>query len=341
MKVILLAGGSGTRLWPLSRKKQPKQFNKLFDNSSLYQETLKRNSGSSFIVVTNKLQAILVKEQTAELGISDISVMLEPVGRNTAPAIALACFSLKKDDIVLVSPCDHYISKTDEYQFALDQAVLFAEAGNLVTFGIKPTEPEVGYGYIETNGNDVLSFKEKPFFSTAKKYLQKDNFYWNSGMFVFKAGVFLEELQKLENNIYQKAKETYDARLSIDSDITFDYDLMVSIPASSIDYAVMERSKKVKCVPADIDWSDLGSFDALHDILEKDKNSSSIQGDVLSLESHNNLIINNSNTKIVTIGLKNLMIINTGDALLISRLDESQKIKDVVDELKKTSEELT
>jgi len=334
---LILCGGSGTRLWPISRTEMPKQFVKIYGNRSLYQQTVERNSKSceSFFIVTNEKQFFLIQDQMDEVDENlKFSTLLEPVGRNTAPAIALACLELDYDDIVFVSPSDHVVRDLKNYNKVLDDAKKLAEAGNLVTFGIKPEYPETGFGYIEADGNNVKSFKEKPTLKVAENYIKQENYYWNSGMFCFKAGVFLDEVKKFNPKMYEKSKAASQSAKK-DGFIRINHDDMVDIPADSIDYAVMEKSDKVKVVPADISWSDLGSFDSLYDDYDKDKNGNSIIGDTVLENSHNNLVMSDEKKMITTIDVDDLIIVDTKDALLVANRGSSQKVKNIVDKLKK------
>ncbi len=338
---IILCGGSGTRLWPLSRTLFPKQFIKLFDDKSLFQLTLERNSilcDSNFIV-SNSEQYFLALEQEQEVikkgGMS--SYLLEPVGRNTAPAIALACMALDAQEIVLVTPSDHLIKDEEAYKKVLLEAKKEVEDNNLVTFGITPSYPEVGFGYIEAKGLDVSSFKEKPDLETAKSYIEKGNYYWNSGMFMFKAGVFLEELKKHSPAIYETSEIAFNNKLNIsENQFKIKMDDMLNIPEDSIDYAVMEKSSSVKVIPSDIMWSDLGDFNALSNEIEEMTPEGCTP---IAIDSSNNLVI--SNKQVATIGIEDLVIIDTPDALLISKKESTQKVKNVVAKLKEKNSELT
>lgn len=323
---LILCGGSGTRLWPLSRTLMPKQFVKLFDDKSLFQLTVQRNSQicENQLIVSNSEQYFLAFDQLEELQKTNNRYLLEPIGRNTAPAIALACMALKSDEIVLVTPSDHLIKDVEAYKKSVLTAKSLAQEGFLVTFGIKPTFAETGFGYIEATGSDVKAFHEKPDVKTATRYVEAGNYYWNSGMFCFKAGTFLEELEHYAPEIFRTCKNAY-ANAKHDGMIRICYDDMMKIPEDSIDYAVMEKSKKVKVVPSNIGWSDVGSFDALSNELPNDEK--------------NNFIL--SNKKVCTIDVEDLIIIDTEDALLISRKGSSQKVKDVVSKLKHENEALT
>ena len=337
---IILCGGSGTRLWPISRTLMPKQFVKLFNDHSLFQLTVKRNSQvcESQLLVSNMEQYFLVLDQLEELHKNNNKYLLEPIGRNTAPAITLACLSLPKDELVLVTPSDHLIKDEQAYYESLKKAEKLSLQNNLVTFGIKPTFAETGFGYIESAKENfaVKAFHEKPDQETAQSYVDAKNYYWNSGMFMFKAGVFLEELKMHSPKIYDTSLQAYKTAKK-DGAIRIEYDAMLSIPEDSIDFAVMEKSTRVKVVPSDIDWSDVGSFDALYEELPKDENRNTSNDRHISIGSKNNLIYA-KDKYIATIDVEDLIIVDTGDALLVSKKGSSQKVKEVVKEIKKISE---
>ena len=339
MTNIILCGGSGTRLWPISRTLMPKQFVKLFDDKSLFQLTVERNTKvcDSQFIVSNAQQYFLAIDQLEELNITKNKYLLEPVGRNTAPAIALACLALNTNELVLVTPSDHLIKDEKEYAKVLKKAQELAREDNLVTFGITPSFAETGFGYIESeNTYDVKAFYEKPDFETATKYLEAGNYYWNSGMFLFKAGVFLEELQKYSPAIYEASLKAFH-NASKDELIRIKYDDMENIPEDSIDYAVMEKSSKVKVVPSDIAWSDVGSFDSLYEELPQDENGNTQNDNHIAIDSKNNLIYG-QHRKIATVDIEDLIVVDTGDALLISKKGSSQKVKEIVKEVRKTTE---
>ena len=329
MTNIILCGGSGTRLWPISRTLMPKQFVKIFNDKSLFQLTVERNSKvcENNFIVSNAEQYFLAVDQLEENATSNMDnskFMLEPVGRNTAPAIALACLSLAPDEIVLVTPSDHLIKNELEYQKVLLEAKDLASKNNLVTFGITPTSPETGFGYIEAENETVQTFHEKPDKETAIKYVEAGNYYWNSGIFMFKAGVFLDELKKYSPNIFE-ASNTAFQKANKSEMVRIKHEDMENIPEDSIDYAVMEKSKKVKVIPSDISWSDVGSFDSLSFELPNDEN--------------NNLIIAEKNVSLIDV--KDLIVVDTNDALLISKKGSSQKVKKIVEELKEKNFSLT
>ena len=341
MTNIILCGGSGTRLWPISRTLMPKQFVKLFNDKSLFQETVKRNSKicESQFIVSNTEQYFLALDQLEELNKTNNKYLLEPIGRNTAPAIALACLALTKDEIVLVTPSDHLIKNETEYEKVLLLAKEQASKDYLVTFGITPTFAETGFGYIECNNLDVKAFHEKPNIETANKYIKEGNYYWNSGMFMFKTGVFLEEFKKYSPNIYKTSVEAFNNASTENLLTRIKHEDMLNIPEDSIDYAVMEKSSIVKVIPSNIQWSDVGSFDSLYEELPKDENNNTINENHISIDSSNNLIYGNER-KIATIDIEDTIVIDAGDALLVSKKGSSQKVKQVVQKLKEQKSEL-
>lgn len=344
---ILLCGGSGTRLWPLSRKLLPKQFVKLFDNKSLFQKTVERNRkvSSGLMTVSSTEQYFLAKDQLHEIQSKSEKYLLESAAKNTAPAIALACMCLDEDDLVLVTPSDHLIKDEEAYFKAVSEAKELAQKGFLVTFGIKPTGPETGFGYIESNGADVKSFKEKPSLDVAKNYLEAGNYYWNSGMFCFKAGVLLQELQKHSLELYGACIKAHKMLITEDSVSRIPFESMNAIPEDSIDYAVMEKSDKIKVVAADIDWSDLGSFDSLYDETPKDQMGNAIiqRGEsslpIVTIDSKNNFVVGR-NHSIAMVDVDDLLVVDTTDSILIAKKGSSQKVKKVVAQLKKLKPEL-
>jgi len=317
----------------------PKQFVKLFEGESLFQKTVCRNQKAcdTQFIVSNAEQYFLAVDQIEEhnndrskVNIQDSKFLLEPVGRNTAPAIALACLALNEDEIVLVTPSDHLIKDEQAYLEAMEKAKTLAQSDNLVTFGITPQYPETGFGYIEANGETVLSFKEKPDALTAQAYLNAGNYYWNSGMFCFKASVFLAELKQYSPEIYEASLSAFN-NAKTDDMIRISYEDMLAIPEDSIDYAVMEKSNKVKVIPSNIAWSDLGSFESLDEEIDS-------SNDIINIGSTNNLVL--SSKQVATIDVDDLIIIDTADALLVSKKGSSQKVKEVVKSLKEQNSEL-
>jgi len=326
MTNIILCGGSGTRLWPLSRQLMPKQFLKLFDEKSLFQLTVERNQVvcESQFIVSNVEQYFLALDQMKQLEVQNTQYLLEPVGRNTAPAIALACLALDEEEIVLVTPSDHLIKDGSAYAEVLAEAKDLAMQDYLVTFGITPTFAETGFGYIESEGTTVKAFHEKPDIATAQSYVDAGNYYWNSGMFCFKAGVFLSELKKYSPQIYTQSLYAY-SQANKEEMIRIGHQDMEAIPEDSIDYAVMEKSTIVKVVASDIGWSDVGSFDALAEELPNDKN--------------NNLVLSDKHVELL--GIKDSIVIDTRDALLIAKKGDTQGVKEIVQRLKVEANELT
>ncbi|WP_409344198.1 mannose-1-phosphate guanylyltransferase/mannose-6-phosphate isomerase [Paenibacillus sp. MBLB4367] len=337
---IILCGGSGTRLWPLSRELFPKQFIDLFDGQSLFQKTILRNMEicEQFIIVSNKEQHFLALDQLEKLHVGSSRFILESVARNTAPAIALACLAVDPDEIVLVTPSDHLITEMEKYREAIIEAEVLARDGYLVTFGIKPTHPETGYGYIQGDGYDVISFKEKPDLEIAKQYMLDKRFYWNSGLFMFRAGTFLKELESAAVNVYEAASRAFKSNDGMDP-ILIGRREMESIPSISVDYAVMEKSNKVKVIPSYFGWSDLGSFDAVYQEFPKDEFGNTRNTNYINVDSSNNLIL--SDRTVATVDIDDIIIVDTDDALLITKKGSSMKVKEVVNQLNDVNSSLT
>jgi mannose-1-phosphate guanylyltransferase len=324
----------------------PKQFVRLFNNRSLFQETVLRNKSvcSSSLIVSNNEQYFLAVDQLQQITEQSNQFLLEPVGRNTAPAIALACMLLDNDDVVFVTTSDHLVNDQQAYENAAMEAKALAEQDNLVTFGIQPSYPETGFGYIEADGSDVRSFKEKPDLETAKSYIDQGNYYWNSGMFCFKAGIFLNELKQCAPKIYQACEKAIQGHEN-QSEVRIDLEAMKAIPDDSIDYAVMENSKIVKVVPCDMGWSDLGSFDALYDEVKTNSKSNAVlprtknSPEPICIDSKNNLLVTRDR-QIAMVDVDDLLVVDTTDAILISKKGSSQKVKNVVAEIKKSQPEM-
>ncbi|RXM44001.1 mannose-1-phosphate guanylyltransferase [Flavobacterium sp. YO64] len=324
---VILTGGVGSRLWPLSRKSQPKQYLEIFENKSLFEMTVDRNSHlvDKVMVVGNVDNHHLSNKVMDKTNTSYVNIV-EATPRNTAAAIAFAAFASNPDEILIVTPSDHIIDKMDDYNKAICEAIEKAKEGFIVTFGIIPTKPETGYGYIESNGDKVISFREKPNETTAKDFIARGNFLWNSGMFCFKAGVLLEELKQFQSDVYDKSKAVWEAS----KDGFLNLELSLQIPSISIDYAVMERSKKIKVVPASFSWSDLGSFESVYDYLISKGHP---------VDGNGNLVIG-CDKHTIFLGLKNVIFVHTNTANLILQKENSQDVKDIYSELEKQKSEL-
>ncbi|MCL1671854.1 mannose-1-phosphate guanylyltransferase [Elizabethkingia ursingii] len=324
MKIInvILSGGIGSRLWPLSRKQHPKQFLKLFSGKALFELTAERNQNivDEIMVVGNADHIEWSKELLSDIMLPK-RFITEQVARNTAAAIAFAAFALEPEDVLIVTPSDHLIQNQDAYELAINSAVELAKKDFLVTFGVIPSKPETGYGYIEYDGKDVLSFREKPNTETAQEFLERGTFLWNSGMFCFKSGIFLEELKKYQPEVFDKCKEVW----NISENQCLDASISLQIPSISIDYAVMERSRKIKVVPAHFRWSDLGSFESLYNYLRSSGHS---------VDGNGNMVIG---TDIFTafVGVKDSILVHTQDAILILHKEKSQDVKKVYSQLEK------
>ncbi|UFH46693.1 mannose-1-phosphate guanylyltransferase [Flavobacterium galactosidilyticum] len=324
---VILTGGIGSRLWPLSRKSQPKQYLNIFDGKSLFEMTVNRNRtiATKLIVVGNIDNCHLSKAVLNKANKSYIDIV-ESTPRNTAAAIAFAAFASKPEDILVVTPSDHIIGEMKYYKNAILEAVEKALNGFIVTFGIIPIRPEIGYGYIERDGDDVLSFREKPSQELALEFIAKGNFLWNSGMFCFKASVFLEELQLYAPEVYEKAKIAWENNV----DGNLDLDLSMDIPSISIDYAVMERSKKIKVVSSKFTWSDLGSFESVYDYLRTIGHP---------VDDNGNMVIGTNNYT-AFLGMKDTIFVHTDTANLILKKECSQDVKNVYGALEKINSDL-
>ncbi|MEQ1637609.1 MAG: mannose-1-phosphate guanylyltransferase/mannose-6-phosphate isomerase [Methylococcales bacterium] len=341
---VILSGGSGTRLWPLSRGHYPKQFLPLVSNKTMIQETLLRLRGldncQSPLAVCNEEHRFMLAEQLRACDIKPAAIILEPIGRNTAPAVALAALAAASaDDILLVLPADHVISDVKTFQQAVLQAEQLAKQDFLVTFGIVPTGPETGYGYIKRSEKlkegayAVAGFVEKPDRITATAYVESGDYFWNSGMFAFKAGVYLEELAKFNPEMLAVCRKAFDVA-QVDYDFTrLDAAVFGACPSDSIDYAVMEKTDRAMVVPLDAGWSDVGSWSALWDVIEKDPEGNAMRGDVLTIDTSNSYI--HSENKLVTaIGVNDLIIVETADAIMVAPKSRVQDVKLLVEKLK-------
>ncbi len=340
---VILAGGTGSRLWPLSRQLYPKQLLQLTNDASLLQTTLLRVRQLPGvlppIVVVGEEHRFITRTQIDDLGVfDDYSILLEPVGRNTAPAICAAaeyCGDMEEETILLVLPADHIILHQEKFTEAVVQAVMLAADGFIVTFGIQPVSPETGYGYIERGeGPRVASFKEKPDLELARKYLKDNKYFWNSGMFSFSIKTFKAEMQE---HSPEMAACMIDAVERGEADGRFfrlEMSAMSDCPSDSLDYALMEKTANAAMVTADLGWSDIGSWRALWDVLEKDDAGNAVRGDVL-LEDTSNCLVRAEEMLVVTVGMEDTLVVETGDALLVAPLSKSQDVKRVVTRLKK------
>ncbi|MEL4394883.1 mannose-1-phosphate guanylyltransferase/mannose-6-phosphate isomerase [Shewanella algae] len=344
MRVVVLAGGSGTRLWPLSRRNYPKQFLPLIGQNTMLQDTLLRLRGEYQeppLVICNEEHRFIVSEQLRIIGELGSEIILEPAGRNTAPAIALAALRAirgNEDPILLVLAADHVISDVGAFKSAIEAARAKASQGDMVTFGIVPGHPETGYGYIKRGGETgggyrVDKFVEKPSSEVAKEYLDSGEYYWNSGMFMFRASIYLEELRTFRPDIY---KACADAIKDESSDLDFtrvNRTAFESCPDESIDYAVMEKTSRAIVIPLEAGWNDVGGFASLWDVAVKDKDGNAIRGDVVSIDTFNCLVLGNEKL-VATVGVEDLVIVNTKDAILVAHKDKAQEVKHIVNKLK-------
>nr|WP_245942658.1 mannose-1-phosphate guanylyltransferase/mannose-6-phosphate isomerase [Candidatus Colwellia aromaticivorans] len=345
----VMCGGSGTRLWPLSRSQFPKQFLPLVNDTSMLQDTMARLPAGhqAPVFICNEDHRFLVAEQVKQVNCGQATILLEPQGRNTAPAVALAAINAlesNSDALLLVLAADHVIKDTDKFHQAVVVATAAAQKGKLVTFGIVPTKPETGYGYIKQGVEatedgagsgvfEVATFVEKPDTDTAEGYLASGDYLWNSGMFLFKASRYLEELEKFRPDILQACQQ---AMAKVEKDLDFtrpDSEAFMQCADESIDYAVMEKTDQAVVIPLDAGWSDVGSYSALWEVCEQDSKKNVIKGDVIAHDTSNSYI-HSQNKLIATLGVDNLVVIDTPDAVLIANKDKVQNVKEIVNELK-------
>lgn len=345
---VILSGGSGSRLWPMSRAALPKQFLPLVSEHTMFQETLLRLKGlpamAAPLLVCNNEHRFLAAEQLRDIGIQPLSLILEPMGRNTAPAVAVAAFAALADDAeatLLVLPADHLIQNVAGFHAAIQSALQLAQQNMLVTFGINPSEPATGFGYIERGAAlktgkhsfSVARFVEKPDLETARQFLASGNFFWNSGMFVFEAATYLSELQRYRPDIYQAAQKAWQLSTQDLDFCRLDEKAFAACPSDSIDYAVMERTQAAAMVTVDIGWSDIGSWSSLSDVSAKDAQGNVLRGDVYIAETANTLVRAESRM-VAAIGVHDLVIVETADAVLVMHRDFAQDVKQAVEYLK-------
>jgi len=344
---VILSGGSGSRLWPLSREHYPKQLLSLASGHTMLQETITRLEGlmdqSAPLVICNEKHRFLVAEQLQNIGVTPTTIMLEPVGRNTAPAAAVAAFhALSQDEeaVLLILPSDHVIANPPIFHKAVKMGMDLAQTGYLVTFGVVPKKPETGYGYIKTaqvinNSSAFLveQFVEKPNAELAQTYVDSGNYYWNSGMFLFKASKYLEELEKFDAKIFEASKQAFE---KAEKDLDFlrlNKESFETCPKNSIDYSVMEHTRSAAIIPLDAGWSDVGSWSSLWEITEKDHNGNATVGDVLT-DNVWNSYLHAERRMLVAIGVEDLVVVETTDAVLVAHKDAAQDVKEIFTRLK-------
>ena len=348
LQAVLLSGGSGTRLWPLSREAYPKQFLPLTGEDSMLQATWLRVApiapSAPPIVIANEEHRFLAAEQLRLVGVLNPAIVLEPVGRNTAPAIAAAALQAMAagdDPLLLVLPSDHVVRDAEAFRAAVQAASPAAEQGALVTFGIVPTAPETGFGYIQAEAGQaapgegvrkVLRFVEKPDAGTARRYLEEGGYYWNSGMFLFRASRYLDELRKFRPDILEATTRAFEAAKRDGDFVRLDRDAFAACPSDSIDYAVMEKTGDACVLPVDIGWNDVGSWSALWDVSEQDDAGNAHHGDVIAVDSRDSYAY--ARRLVALVGVDNLVVVETDDAVLVARKDRVQQVKDVVAKLK-------
>jgi mannose-1-phosphate guanylyltransferase/mannose-6-phosphate isomerase len=342
---VILSGGSGTRLWPLSREAYPKQFLPLVGKDTMLQATWQRIAplaSAAPMVVANEEHRFMVAEQLRQVGCVPSAILLEPVGRNTAPAIAVAALQSMRegaDPLLLVLPSDHVITDAPAFQAAVRQAESAASQGRLVTFGIVPSGPETGYGYIRAGAaladgvRAVAQFVEKPDEATAKGYVDSGEYFWNSGMFLFRASVFLVELERQQPAMLAACRAALEGA-SRDADfVRLDKAAFAACPSDSIDYAVMEHTDAAAVLPIDVGWNDLGSWSALWEVAEQDGNGNAHHGDVLAQDCRNTLAWGDGRL-LALLGLDNVVVVDTADAVLVAHKDRVQDVKGIVGKLK-------
>ena len=344
---VILCGGSGSRLWPLSRESYPKQFLPLLDKQTLLQNTMLRVATIKDIapplVICNEEHRFMVAEQLRVLNITPAAVILEPVGRNTAPATAVAALHALAQDagadpLLLVLPADHVIADAEQFRQAIEQVAPYAEAGKLITFGIVPEAPEIGYGYIKAGAPEggvyrVERFVEKPDASAAQTYVNSGAYYWNSGMFMFRAARFLEELERFAPEIARACRKAQAVERADLDFLRLDRAAFEACPSDSIDYAVMEKTAYAVVKPLDVGWNDIGAWSALWAVGRRDEHGNVLDGDVLTVATRNSYVRTESRL-VATVGVDDLVVVETPDAVLVAHKDRVQEVKTIVNRLK-------
>jgi len=343
---VILSGGSGSRLWPLSRKQHPKQFLKLVGNHSLFQQTVMRLTAQGLqapIVVCNQEHRFMINEQLTAIGAEAQGLVLEPFGRNTAPAVAMVALKLVvegRDDLLLVSPADHVVNDEAGLLQAVQNAAAAAEAGEMVLFGVPAQQPETGFGYIQcapdarlgAGMQRVARFVEKPSLEVAQAFVDSGDYYWNSGMFLFRASRYLEELRRFEPDIYETCALAFESSEQAGNTLTIASAAFACCPDNSIDYAVMERTSQASLMPLEAGWNDVGSWSALWEVQPKNEEGNVLQGDVVVDDAQNCLV--HANSKLVTLlGVEDLVVVETKDAVMVAHKDRMQDVRHLVQRL--------
>ena len=352
LQPVIIAGGSGTRLWPLSRTGFPKQFLALGGTETLFQKACLRckaiaNDIKPILVVTNEEHRFLAQEQLREIGVTEANLLLEPVGRNTAPAMTLAALQAiaeGDDPVLFVTPADQTIQDAEAFLEAVRSAVQLAMNDALVILGVVPTSAHTGYGYIKADGDKVAQFVEKPDLATAEHYLKEGNYYWNAGIFVTKASVWLKALEQFRPDIASATQTAWRNKTIDNHFVRPDKEKFKAIPAESVDYAVIEHLSKshitINMVPLDAGWNDLGSWDAVWETTLTNNDGNALSGDVLSVDSSNNYV--HASSRIVgLVGVKDIVVVETPDAILVADKERSQDVKKIVEQLKADGREET